>query len=74
MMRLCGRLVCRVLWFGNLNDRSNTGLRCVNANNGVTTARWNILLRHSIMIKMSNIFCIMQSARKRKLIETAPQC
>ena len=36
---------CRGLWFGNLNNGAIGGLRCVNANNGLTNARWNILRR-----------------------------
>jgi len=35
------------LWGGNLNDWSNSGARCVNANNDVGNARWNILRRLS---------------------------
>lgn len=41
------------LWFGNLNNRSNAGLRYVNANNSLSNTRWNILLRHSNVIKLS---------------------
>lgn len=33
------------LWFGNLNNGANAGLRYVNANNALSTTRWNILLR-----------------------------
>ena len=36
---------CHGLWFGNLNNGANSGLRYVNANNGLTNARWNILRR-----------------------------
>ena len=41
------------LWFGNLNNRSVAGLRCVHANNSLSNTRWNILLRHSNVIKLS---------------------
>jgi hypothetical protein len=33
------------LWFGNLNNGANAGARYVNANNSLSNARWNILLR-----------------------------
>lgn len=71
MMRFCGCLSFG--WSGNLNDRSIPGLRCVNANNGVSRTRWNNLLRHS-EINMSKIF-LHHAIRgfNRKLIETALQ-
>ena len=41
------------LWFGNLNNRSNAGLRCVGAHSSLSTAGWGILLRLSNVIKLS---------------------
>nr|DAD92580.1 MAG TPA: hypothetical protein [Siphoviridae sp. ctUse40] len=35
------------LWLGNLNNGTNAGLSCVNANNTITNANWNILARNS---------------------------
>nr|DAR29492.1 MAG TPA: hypothetical protein [Caudoviricetes sp.] len=48
------------LWGGSLNDRSNCGARCVNANNGVGNARWNILRRLSEFNQM--LHRVMQRA------------
>lgn len=36
------------LWLGvgNLNNAGNAGLSCVNGNNGLSNANWNIASRH----------------------------
>ena len=38
------------LWLGNLNNGTNAGLSCLNANNGITNGNWNILARNSRII------------------------
>ncbi len=39
--------VPRFLWFGNLNNGSNAGLRYANLNNGLSRSRWNNCARVS---------------------------